>query len=265
MLRIKRGLDVPISGAPQQSIEDGPAIRSVALLGPDYAGMKPNMAVQVGDIVRRGQALFHDRRNEGVSYTAPAGGRVSAIHRGAKRALLSVVIDVGEDEAEPFQAFSSEEIERMGRQELQSLLLRSGLWTALRTRPFSLVPTPDSIPAALFINAMDSEPLAANPEVIINTYKKEFTVGINALEVFPEENTYICKAAGADIPVTEKMEAGRGVYVAEFAGPHPAGLAETHIHFIAPAGQQRTVWSISYQDVEDALAAFAEALAAVPA
>jgi len=208
------------------------------------------MAVQVGDLVRRGQTLFRDRRNEGVCYTAPAGGTVSAIHRGAKRALLSVVIDVGEDEAESFQSFDSEAISHMGRKQLRDLLLHSGLWTALKTRPFSLVPAPDSdAPNALFINAMDSEPLSANPELIINTYKEEFMAGLQAVETLSAENTYVCKAAGAEVPVTERMEAGRGIYVAEFAGPHPAGLTGTHIHIIAPAGRRHTVWTISYQDV----------------
>ena len=160
-----------------------------------------------------------------------------------------MVIDVGEDKAKQFRSFSSEEVAYMGRQQVQNLLMRSGLWTALRTRPFSLVPVPDIEREALFINVMDSEPLSANPEVIINTYKEEFTAGLNALEAFATENIYICKAAGADIPVSEKLEAGRGTYIAEFDGPHPAGLPGTHIHFIALAGQRRTVWTISYQDV----------------
>ncbi|NQU23259.1 MAG: NADH:ubiquinone reductase (Na(+)-transporting) subunit A, partial [Candidatus Nealsonbacteria bacterium] len=50
-IRTKRGLDLPISGAPRQRIEDGPAVQTVAVVGPDYVGMKPTMAVQVGDRV----------------------------------------------------------------------------------------------------------------------------------------------------------------------------------------------------------------------
>ena len=58
MIKIKQGLDLPISGAPAQSIEQASAARSVALIGFDYVGMKPTMAVKEGDRVKLGQLLF---------------------------------------------------------------------------------------------------------------------------------------------------------------------------------------------------------------
>ena len=48
MINIKRGLDLPIAGAPAQRIEAGRPVRSVAVVGFDYPGMKPTMEVQVG-------------------------------------------------------------------------------------------------------------------------------------------------------------------------------------------------------------------------
>ncbi|HCS51317.1 MAG TPA: NADH:ubiquinone reductase (Na(+)-transporting) subunit A, partial [Planctomycetaceae bacterium] len=35
----------------------------------------------------------------------------------------------------------------------------------------------------------------------------------------------------------------------EFAGPHPAGLPGTHIHYLDPVGPGKKVWFIGYQDV----------------
>ncbi|HBC57846.1 MAG TPA: NADH:ubiquinone reductase (Na(+)-transporting) subunit A, partial [Gammaproteobacteria bacterium] len=99
-MKIRRGLDLPIEGAPEQQIEVGPKIRSVAVLGTDYPGMKPTMLVQEGEQVKIGQPLFNCKKTAGVLYTSPAGGRVAAINRGDKRALLSVTIDVEEDEAQ---------------------------------------------------------------------------------------------------------------------------------------------------------------------
>ena len=87
MINIKKGLDLPISGTPRQSIEQGNAARSVAVLGPDYPGMKPTMEVKLGDTVAKGQILFSDKKTPGVNYTAPAAGTVIDINRGAKRAL----------------------------------------------------------------------------------------------------------------------------------------------------------------------------------
>ena len=79
MINIKKGLDLPISGAPRQAIEEGNAARSVAVLGPDYPGMKPTMEVKEGDVVAKGQILFSDKKTPGVIYTAPAAGTVAEI------------------------------------------------------------------------------------------------------------------------------------------------------------------------------------------
>ena len=57
MIKIKRGLDLPISGAPEQSIAEGNAARSVALIGFDYIDMRPTMQVAEGDRVALGQVL----------------------------------------------------------------------------------------------------------------------------------------------------------------------------------------------------------------
>ena len=86
MINIKKGLDLPISGAPRQAIEEGNSARSVAVLGPDYPGMKPTMEVKEGDTVAKGQILFSDKKTSGVNYTAPAAGTIVDISRGAKRA-----------------------------------------------------------------------------------------------------------------------------------------------------------------------------------
>ena len=119
MRKIRRGLDLPISGAPRQSIEDGPQIRSVAVVGPDYHGMKPTMAVQVGDRVKLGQELFSDKKSPGVKYTAPAAGVVAAINRGAKRILQSVVIDVEGSDAVEFPRYQPNELDTLQREQIR--------------------------------------------------------------------------------------------------------------------------------------------------
>ena len=78
MIKIRRGLDLPIAGKPEQVIHDGPVIGQVAVVGFDYPGMKPTMAVREGDRVKLGQLLFTDKKTVGVKYTAPAAGVVVA-------------------------------------------------------------------------------------------------------------------------------------------------------------------------------------------
>ena len=150
MISIRRGLDLPISGAPEQVIHAGPRIRTVALLGPDYPGLKPGMLVRVGDRVSKGQALFTDKRAEGVLFTAPAAGTVAAINRGDKRVLLSVVIDIDGSEEREFARYEPAQLATLSREQVRDNLVDSGLWTAFRTRPFSKVPVPSTIPHSRF-------------------------------------------------------------------------------------------------------------------
>ena len=99
MHKIKKGLNIPISGAPSEDIEQGASPKTVGLVGDEYLGMKPTMHVGEGDSVKLGQVLFSDKKTEGVKYTSPACGKVLAINRGAKRKFESIVIEVDGDEA----------------------------------------------------------------------------------------------------------------------------------------------------------------------
>jgi len=245
MIRIKRGLDLPIGGAPEALIEDARAVRSVAVLGNDYVGMKPTMAVREGDVVKRGDVLFTDKKTAGVQYTAPVAGRIAAINRGAKRALLSVVIDVDGDAEVSFPAHDAGQLKALARDAVVENLVASGLWTAFRTRPFSRTPALDAAPYAIFVTAIDTNPLAGDPRKIIDTAREAFAEGLDLIAKLTEGRVYLCCAPGSELPRGSDPK----VQVEEFVGPHPAGLPGTHIHFLAPVGARRSVWHIGYQDV----------------
>lgn len=245
MIKIRKGLDLPIAGLPEQQIYDGPAITQVALTGEEYVGMRPSMLVKEGDSVLKGQPLFEDKRNPGVMFTAPASGTISAIHRGERRVLQAVVIDVQGNEAVAFERHAPESLATLPREVVQAQLLSSGMWTAMRTRPFSKAPVPGSEPAAIFVTAMDTNPLAADPQPIILAHRQMFDAGLTLLSRLTDGKIHVCQAGGGQLgghPVGQ-------VTFNEFAGPHPAGLAGTHIHFIEPVSQQKQVWHLNYQDV----------------
>ncbi|AIA75865.1 MAG: Na(+)-translocating NADH-quinone reductase subunit A [Vreelandella alkaliphila] len=246
MIEVKKGLDLPITGAPEQRIEDARPVRHVAILGTDYVGMKPTMEVQEGDKVKLGQLLFTDKKIDGVRFTAPASGEVVAINRGEKRRLLSVVIKV--DENEEAMTFASHDRDALGQLERQSVvdqLVESGLWTALRTRPFSRTPAIDSTPTDIFVTAVDTHPLSADPAVVINENSQAFEDGLKVLTRLTEGNVFLCTGANASIPGGNVS----GVKTESFAGPHPAGLVGTHIHYLSPVALHKKVWHIGYQDV----------------
>ncbi|MFI3185755.1 MAG: Na(+)-translocating NADH-quinone reductase subunit A [Methylococcaceae bacterium] len=241
---IKKGLDLPITGEPKQVIEDGNKVKSVAILGMDYVGMKPTMMVSEGDEVKLGQILFTDKKNPGVVFTSPGAGVVRAINRGAKRVLQSVVVDLKGSAQQTFAKYKASELADLSAEQVKENLLASGLWTTLRTRPYGKIPAVDSKPRSIFVTAIDTSPLAANPVVIIKERADDFANGLTVIAKLTTGKVYVCKASGANVPVGDAP-----VTVAEFDGPHPAGLPSTHIHFIDPVSIDKFVWHLDYQAV----------------
>ncbi len=243
MIKIRRGLDLPISGAPQQTIEDGPSVRSVAVIGFDYHGMKPTMLVQVGDKVKLGQVLFTDKKTEGVKYTSPGSGTVAAINRGDRRVFQSIVIDVEGDEQEQFAVYSASELAQLERSQVVENLVNSGLWTSIRTRPYSKVPALDASPDNIFISAMDTNPLAADTSVVISLSNDAFANGLQVLSRLTEGKVFVGHGAESSLELPACAEGH------VFGGMHPAGNVGTHIHYLAPVSAEKSAWTVGYQDV----------------
>lgn len=241
MINIKKGLDLPIAGQPEQSITQGNAVSRVALVGFDYVGMKPTMLVQVGDKVKKGQLLFTDKKNEGVQYTAPASGTVVEVNRGKRRVFESLVIEIEGNDEITFNKYSASELSGLSREQVQSQLIESGMWTAIRTRPYSKAPALDSEPSSIFVSTLDTNPLAADPSVVIAEQKEAFTNGLAVLACLSKK-VFVTKAPQADVPAAQAQ-------VVDVTGPHPAGLVGTHIHYLDPVSASKTVWHVGYQDV----------------
>lgn len=244
---IKRGLDLPLTGVPEQTIEDAPRPSRVALVAADYAGIKPTMQVAAGDHVRLGDALFEHKRLPGVLFTSPGTGTVTAVERGEKRALLSVVVqlDPGSGEQRQLAGFTGRHPSSCSDAEVRELLLESGLWTALRARPFGGVADPETRPRSVFVTAMDSHPLAPDLSVVVEGREDDLERGLTAVSRLTDGPVFVCRRAGAAIPVPESNP----FRVEEFSGPHPAGTVGLHIHRLDPVRRDRTVWYVGLQDV----------------
>ncbi len=245
-IRIVKGLDIPIAGAPEQHIVTEAAdVKSVALIGHDYAGLRPVIQVKEGERVQLGQPLFADRKCERAVFTSPGSGCVTAINRGARRALMSVIISLDGDDEITFPSWPQAELTGLHRGQVEDVLLSSGLWTAFRTRPHSFRADPNVSPAAIFVTAMDSNPLSAKGERIINAYRQDFADGLTVISHLTEGKVYVCQAPRASLPIGE----GDNTQAVEFSGPHPSGLVGTHIHLLDPVSESKTVWHLNYQDV----------------
>ncbi|MFZ2451310.1 MAG: Na(+)-translocating NADH-quinone reductase subunit A [Methylovulum miyakonense] len=241
---IKKGLDIPITGEPKQVVEQGNPVKSVAVLGMDFVGMKPTMMVSEGDKVKLGQILFSDKKNPGVNFTAPGAGIVKAINRGEKRVLQSVIIELKGKEEETFAKYHEAELNALSVGQIKENLILSGLWVAFRTRPYGKTPAVDSKPSSIFVTAIDTSPLGADPTVIIKERSADFVNGLTVISKLTDGKTYVCKATGSDVPT-----GNASITMADFSGPHPAGLPSTHIHLIDPVNIDKFVWHLDYQAV----------------
>ncbi|MDH3224849.1 MAG: NADH:ubiquinone reductase (Na(+)-transporting) subunit A, partial [Gemmatimonadota bacterium] len=250
---VRRGLDLPLRGEPVQVASPGPEVSTVALVADDFHGLRPRLRVSVGQTVRRGDVLFEDAATPGVLHTSPGAGVVESVNRGKRRALESVVIRLSEterrgqpagEELRPFPT-TAVDIERRDEGEIRSNLVESGLWTAFRTRPFSRVPPPGAVPAAIFVTAVDTNPLAPDPDAVLADQRDDFSLGMRAVSRLSAGKTFLCVGAGSDLAAGLEGP----IEVAVFTGPHPAGLPGLHIHRLAPVGRNRSVWTIGYQDV----------------
>ncbi len=244
-IHVRRGLEIPIAGAPEQRIDSANSVGWVALVAKDYQGLRPQLMVEVGDRVRLGQPILTDKSNPGVMFTAPGCGEVVAIHRGERRSLQSVVIRIDGDEEVRFTSHDRGALTTLDQHEVRESLLASGLWTSFRARPFGKIPAADASPHSIFVTAIDTNPLSVDPRVVISERAQDFCDGVAVISKLTGGKVYICQAPGTELQLP-KLESVTPVI---FDGPHPAGLPGTHIHFLDPVGENKSVWHLSYQDV----------------
>ncbi len=245
--RILEGLDLPIRGRPDQFVEPGPTIGSVASSPPDFVDLRAKLLVREGDRVALGTPLFRDRAHPEILFTSPGSGVVDAVVAGPGRSFQSVIVHLDGDEEVEFARFSRDDLSLLPAATIRRQLLDSGLWTSLRMRPFGTIPRPDSEPAAIFVRAIDTNPLAADPAVIVSGELPAFEDGLRIVSRLTSGPTYLCQRPSVEL-VHVRLE---NVRVARFEGPHPAGLVGTHVHRLRRVGEGRVVW---YLDCQDAIA-----------
>ena len=262
---IQKGLAVPINGEPRQKIDDSTTSRctAVAVMADDYFAMKPKMIVKPGQLVKRGTPIFTDRKTDGVVFTSPAAGTLTEVNRGDRRALVSVVIELNDNEKQgtlssedqvlfnSYEAISAKNADELTAEEVKELLIESGCWTSIRQRPFNKVPSPnDPAPMAMFFTCIDTNPLSADMTKILEGNEEKFALGVKVLQKLSEKS-YVCVAPKDESLFNSALgtNVGSKISVETFKGKHPAGLVGTHIHILLGASRKRIAWHIQFQDI----------------
>ena len=244
---IKQGRDIKLKGAAPKEVVTLSLPRQVAVVPSDFKGIKASLCVKAGDAVRVGTPLFIDKHCPEIKIVSPVSGRVIAIDRGDKRFLQDILIESdGRQEALPQRRFSRSEIPGLSKEEVERTLLQSGLWPVLRQRPFSKVAHPHKSPKSIFVHAMNTEPLAADVDFILEGKEEQFQTGLNVLARLTRGKVYVCARDGA---TSKALTQARGVETHYFTGSHPAGNVSTHIHYLDPIRKGEHVWYVEAQDV----------------
>jgi Na+-transporting NADH:ubiquinone oxidoreductase subunit A len=241
-ITIRKGLDIPIAGAAEQRITNALDILTYAVKPTDFVGLTPRLMVEEGAIVATGDALFCDKHDERILFTSPVSGKVKAIVRGKKRRLEAVVV-----EAQQEDSLTVYDIPQ-NADEIKALMLRCGLWTMLRQRPFGVIANPDDKPKAIFVSAFDSAPLAPDYDFILQGKEDFFKKGLEILANFTSGQVHVCFRPDQGLakhlsPFTSHLSLH---YV---KGPHPAGNVGTQIAHIDPINKGEVVWTMNPQDV----------------
>ncbi len=250
----KRGLRLPIQGEPTQQVEAARTPTRIALLGADYPGLRPTLHAKVGETVKRGQLLFEDKKMPGVRFTAPGAGKVVAVNRGEKRVFQSMVIELSRSELEgrsggaeqvSFSSYTGKHPASLTGAAVRELLIESGMWTALRGRPYARVANPEGQPHSVFVTVTDSNPLAPSVAVAMTDQGHRFQLGLAAIAKLTEGTVFVCTEPGISLDLPDESR----IQVEQFSGPHPAGTVGYHIHKLDPVDRSKLVWYLGYQDV----------------
>jgi len=244
-IRLKKGFNIPIKGTAEKIIA---AVANPAIFGVkpvDFPGLIPKLDVKAGDSVQAGSSLFHDKLRPEILFTSPVSGKVLSVVRGDRRKILEVVVEKsGNDNVD----FGKADPSKLTREQIKEKLLHSGLWPAIRQRPYHIVARPDDVPKSVFISGFDTAPLAPDFNFIMdNTPFSFIQAGLVAISKLTDGKVNL--VLNAEETPSRTLTSFTGVEISYFSGPHPAGNVGVHIHHLDPINKGELVWFINIQDI----------------
>lgn len=245
VIKIKRGLDINLLGAAEKIIKKADFAEYYAVKPTDFKGIRPKLVVKTGDKVKAGSPLFFDKYHPEVQFTSPVSGEITAINRGDRRVIEEVVIR--SDTKIEYEKFSVENSKTLTRDEIISILLKSGLWPVIRQRPYSTIANPKDNPKSIFISAFDTTPLAPDMDFIVKEEATLFQKGIDILSRLTTGKIHL--NLNADYPPAEAYTRAKGVQINYFTGPHPAGNVGVQINKIDPINKGDIIWYTYPQEI----------------
>ncbi len=237
IIDLKKGLNIPISGAAALEAKKTIVPDAVAVKPTDFKGFSPRLLVKEGDKVLAGSPVLADKQRQDILLTSPVSGTVQEIVRGEKRKLLAVLVKP--DGANAAVDFGACKPSGLKAEEVKGLLLKSGLWPFIIQRPYGVVADPALTPKAIFVSAFSTAPLAADSEFAFKEDISAIQAAVTAVSKLAPVNVCVNGEASAFAKLTDAK-----IYVVN-GKKHPAGNVGVQISHISPIKKGETVWTLS--------------------
>jgi Na+-transporting NADH:ubiquinone oxidoreductase subunit A len=244
VIKIRKGLDIKLLGKAEKTLQSAENANSFALKPTDFTNLTPKMDVKVGDEVKCGSPLFHDKYKPEVLFTSPVSGKVSAINRGERRRILEVVVEP--DGKQEKITFKSGNPESMSKEDITENLKKSGCWPFIRQRPYGIIANPMDTPMSVYVSGFDSAPLAPDYDYVLQNQIEDFQTGIDVLGKLTSGKVHLNLNAANTASPLKKI---KNAVLTQFSGPHPAGNVGIQIHHIRPINKGDLVWYVNPQDL----------------
>lgn len=241
VIKIKKGLDINLKGKASEVLIRGGKSDTYAIVPSCYNGIIPKVVVKAGDKVKAGSALMNDKNRPEIKFVSPVSGEVTAVNRGEKRRVLSIVVKP--DAQIEYEEFGKKKVASLKGEEVKESLLNAGMWPFIKQRPYDIVASPSDTPRDIFISAFYSAPLAPNFDFILKGQEADFQTGLDALAKLTAGKVYVGIRNGSAV---KDM---KGVEIVAFEGPHPAGNVGVQINHIKPINKGEIIWTVGAADV----------------
>lgn len=242
-IRIKKGLNINLVGAAEQTTSKAVLSNVYAINLNDFHGITPKMLVKQGAEVKAGEPLFYNKNREDMMFVSPVSGELVEINRGARRRILSLKILADKEQA--VASHSPLKVDPATKDEVKAFLLKSGAWPFIKQRPYDIIANPDDTPKAIFISGYTTAPLAAESDYVLQGKEEELQAAINALGKLTPGKVHVSVGSAS----SSTLSVLSGIELHKVSGPHPAGLVGTQINRIDPINKGETVWTVSPQDL----------------
>lgn len=242
-IRIKKGLDIKLVGAAEQTTSKAVLSNVYAIQLSDFHGITPKMMVKQGAEVKAGEPLFYSKDRENMLFVSPVSGELIEIERGDRRRILTLKILA--DKTQVALTTPLLDLEKASKEEVKATLLKGGCWPFIKQRPYDVIANPDTNPKSIFISGYSSGPLQADLDYVLQGKEKQMQAAILALAKLTPGKIHVSVGKSGKSPLASL----KGIELHSVSGPHPVGLVGTQINKIDPINKGELVWTVSPQDL----------------